>query len=427
MPKAISALKQKCKKLLENLREDIFFSHLTTTFTTTLIAQTIPIIGTLLLTRLYSPQAFGVYASWLAIVMTISVILTLRLEHAIVLEPDDTKQDAVFITSINTIVLGLSLTIMGFLLSFIVPIQKLLNTDVWLILTIPLASIFWSLGLLWQSWFACLGKFKALGFIRIIFSTVILSAQIFAAQLYTNSSSLILAHFLGLILTFAMCYYISPINNFLNIKLTKMIDYWKKRKLFIVYSLPADFLNACASQAPVLIIAYKFGAEFAGLFAFTIKLLAAPIGILGKAVLDVLKKHSTDELQNSGTLKPIFHKSFQTLLIAAIFLIFGVIIFTELLIDVLLNPKWQNVGPLCFALLPMFFMRFLSNPLSYIVYLTNNQKWDLYWQCTLVIFTLTWISLSISAIQAVAGYSLIYAILYMVHLKKMHRLACHTQ
>ena len=142
MPKAISAMRQKCKKLFENLREDLFFSHLTTTFSTTLIAQIIPIVGTLLLTRLYSPQAFGVYATWLAVVMTISVILTLRLEHAIVLEPDEEKQDAVFVTSVNTIVLGLSLTIVGYLISFITPIQKLLDADSNIILTIPLASIF---------------------------------------------------------------------------------------------------------------------------------------------------------------------------------------------------------------------------------------------------------------------------------------------
>ena len=140
----------------------------------------------------------------------------------------------------------------------------------------------------------------------------------------------------------------------------------------------------------------------------------------------MLKKHSTDELQSSGTLKPLFYKSFKTLFIAATFLIFGVIIFTEFLIDVLLNPKWQNVRLLCFALLPMFFMRFLSNPLSYIVYLTNNQKWDLLLAMYPSCFNTGLDFFSKNGTQAAIGYSVIYAVLYMVHLKKMHSLACRN-
>src|SRR3546814_16936536 len=49
----------------------------------TLVAQAIPLVGTLIVARLFAPADFGVFAAWLAIVNVLSVVLTARFESKI--------------------------------------------------------------------------------------------------------------------------------------------------------------------------------------------------------------------------------------------------------------------------------------------------------------------------------------------------------
>ena len=68
--------------------------------------------------------------------------------------------------------------------------------------------------------------------------------------------------------------------------------FWSRHRRFPQYSLPADAVNTAAVQLPVMVVAGRFGAEAAGLLAMTLKTLGAPIGLLGKSVLDVFKRYA---------------------------------------------------------------------------------------------------------------------------------------
>ena len=52
------------------------------------IAQAIPLLGSLVIVRLYVPAEFGVFSTWLGVVMTSAVLVTGRLEMALVIEAD---------------------------------------------------------------------------------------------------------------------------------------------------------------------------------------------------------------------------------------------------------------------------------------------------------------------------------------------------
>jgi len=52
------------------------------------VAQAIPLLGSLVIVRLYLPAEFGVFSAWLAVVMTAAIFVTGRLEMALVIEPD---------------------------------------------------------------------------------------------------------------------------------------------------------------------------------------------------------------------------------------------------------------------------------------------------------------------------------------------------
>ena len=60
-----------------------FWMNIASVLSGTAVAQAIPILGSLVLARLFVPAAYGGYAVWLGAVLIIAVITTLRLEMAL--------------------------------------------------------------------------------------------------------------------------------------------------------------------------------------------------------------------------------------------------------------------------------------------------------------------------------------------------------
>src|SRR3546814_3055239 len=45
---------------------------------------------------------------------------------------------------------------------------------------------------------------------------------------------------------------------------TMLVDFWKQQRKFPMFALPAATINTVSAQLPVLIVASRFGTEFAG-------------------------------------------------------------------------------------------------------------------------------------------------------------------
>lgn len=73
---------------LETLRSRPAFRHISELMLGTLVGQAILILAAPLLTRLYTPSDYGVLATYSALVVILSVVVTLRYELAILLPGD---------------------------------------------------------------------------------------------------------------------------------------------------------------------------------------------------------------------------------------------------------------------------------------------------------------------------------------------------
>src|SRR3546814_7653118 len=65
-----------------------------------------------------------------------------------------------------------------------------------------------------------------------------------------------------------------------------LVDFWKQQRKFPMFALPAATINTVSAQLPVLIVASRFGTEFAGYLAMSLRLIGAPVTLLGRSVLD---------------------------------------------------------------------------------------------------------------------------------------------
>ena len=107
------------------------------------------------------------------------------------------------------------------------------------------------------------------------------------------------------------------------------------------------------------------------------KILQIPISLIYSAKENVFIREASESWQKAKNCWPIYHRTMKLLLLL------GIIPFTVLFIgasDLLLlflGEKWRDAGIYIAYLCPMFYMSFVSSPLSSMFTITEKLKMDL--------------------------------------------------
>ena len=99
----------------------------------------------------------------------------------------------------------------------------------------------------------------------------------------------------------------------------------------------------------------------------------------------------------------------------------GVIWLAEPAFGWLFGRAWKDAGTIAVWLMPLFALRFMASPLSYVFYIANKQGVELIWQCILLITTVASFTFSASFEQSIDFYVVGYGALYVVYLVLSYR------
>lgn len=380
-----------------------------------LAAQLIPIIGALLIVRLYPPAAFGAYSAWLALVSILAVILTLRYDNSLPVEPDGfQRQIAVIAILVN------SMLVMVFLLALmpilLIEIRQLMpsqsNEALWIMLP---AALLMATTTVWQGWCVADGDYKTLNKLRILLAALTVVFQILGSLISTTELVLSASHLAGLALSQLIYYCIKPVS-FRGVTKKLLLQFWRRRVSFLKFSLPADMISALTANLPILIVSKRFGPEAAGLLALTLRVLGGPLGILGKAVLDVFKRYAAQSQRERGEFIGIFKKTFLVLFTSSIIFSVAVMLFAERLFLILFGEDWLQSAKYAVYLIPLFSLRLVASPLSYSVYIAEKQHWDMLWQALFFFGTVFSLGLLSEIDRSLILYGVIGSLLYMINI-----------
>ena len=402
----------------------LFYRNIFTVLTGTGIAQLIPVLGSLSIVRIFSPDIFGEYALWFSLTIILTVIISGRFETCIAVKsPGEERNKAVYYTLI-TILIGTTFFIFLAIPIYLVFSEYIkLKQPIVLLLTPISAALTASIQLI-ISYYASEGLFKRLSIVRIIQSAAILILQVVAGLLFDNNVyALVLTHTFALFLTILFIFSLLKLRfNFNNFKPHCVIEFWKNNKKYLLYSLPADTINSVSAELPIIMVVAKFGSEAGGILALTLRVLGAPIGLIAKAVLDVFKKFASDEFREKGNCSAIFTKTFKILaLLSLVFFTFSYFLIEDLFL-IAFGSEWSTAGEAAKILLLLFSLRFIASPLSYVVYITENQEVDLYWQFLLLITTVSSFHFLSSLNGALYVYNIGYSMLYVLYLVLCYRM-----
>lgn len=401
-----------------------FWRSVGSVLTGTALAQAIPIVGSLVIARQFAPAEFGAFSAWLGTVLLAAVALTGRLEAALPLEADGDPRRRAVAATVATV--ALSAFAVAVLLSAALVLTPTFIYDVpdsLLALFLPTAALV-ALQQTWQSWAAAEGFYSVLTWIRIAEATFVTLLQITAGFVFASADALAAAQCLGLLLAFGVALRLLPLRWHDARRPRFVFAIWSRHRRFPLLSLPADAINAAAAQLPVLIIAARFGVDVAGLLALAFRTLGAPIALLGKAVLDVFKRQASSSYRERGECRAEYVQTFRVL--TALSAVASVVVMTgsEPLFAFAFGERWRGAGTMAVWLMPLFALRFVSSPLSYMSYVAGKQHLDLVWQLCLLAMTCAALYLPDRSSVAIMMYSAGYSLLYIAYLAMSYRFSC---
>lgn len=399
-----------------------FWRSVASVLTGSVVAQLIPIVGSVVIARLFLPSEFGMFSAWFGVVQILGVVVTGRFETALAIEVDGEPRRLGVLSTFATV--GMAGVAAGLLLvaaALVVP-DQIGRFSLWLVITFIPAALVTAATQVWQSWAAAEGQYRDLSFMRIVLAGTVTVCQIAVGLFAPTAAALAMAYVAGSVAGLLFAAHLMPTGAFPTGRVGATTrQFWRRYRRFPLFSLPADSINTLAAQLPILIVAGKFGAEVAGLLAMAMRILGTPIGLLGKSVLDVFKRHAAASFRERGECRREYLQTFKVLAIASLAFCAVMAVASEPLFALVFGERWRGAGTIAVWLLPLFALRFIASPLSYMVYIADKQHIDLFWQISLL--AMTYLSLSIPHTYALAlqAYSIGYSLLYVVYLVMSYR------
>lgn len=385
------------------LPESKFITNVLTLTTGTTLAQASTILATPIITRLYSPEDFGMLALFTSVTGIFSVVACWRYEQAIVLPEKDKQAVDIFALSI---LVAFGMTFLTFLVMLcgrknIAGILDSVQLSFWLWF-VPLSVLCRGLFLTFNYWSIRKKKFKYLAVSQVSGSITTVGIMIIVgAVLGANVGGLIGGSIAGTVMaTTVICVQVWK-DDFLKLLkaikksdvLVSAIEYRK----FPYYSSWAALLNTFSQQIPIWLLTYFFTTVAVGFYSLGSRVLTLPISLITQSVQQVYLQKASELHAYGKSMRASFIKSTLGLIAVGIIPFSILFLFGKPLFIFVFGADWSTAGVYVQIISPWLFLVFINAPAGGVYTVCQKQDVLLIYQILLTIF---------SGLSILAGYHL---------------------
>lgn len=413
--------------LVKRLLESAYARNIITLVSGASLSQVILLAITPILTRVFTPDEFGVYGAFFAVVSILVLLVTGRYELAILLPKDE--QDAIKLFWISSSLALIICTSFYLFLPFVIPyFEHFTQTSIrevqyWLPLAIFLLAIAQSAGFLANRQ----KRYKQLSYSRIIGSSTTGMTSMLLGFAKLTSTGLIIGKFLGLIFeTGALLW---PLRKGLKYKKGSGRSFktlMKQYRNFPLFSVPEALVNTSYRQLPVILMTGLFSPGVAGYYALAYTIVTKPLGLVGTAFMQVFFQRAAELNDDSDqSLESLFLKNLRALFLLAIIPCLVLALVAPPVFEFILGEGWRTTGIYTRWLMPLLFFTFLKSPLSAMVDIKNKIGQNILFEALLLILTLLAFYVGFrqkDPLLAVQLYSLSCSLIVIVQLYWFYRL-----
>ena len=382
-------------------------------------AQILLVLGTPLLTRLYTPDDFGIMAVYAGLLGAFGAISALRYELAIPISNDDKEASHVTVLCLLTVLVtsalvALLISCLSDEISILLGTPSL-STYIWLL---PIGVLF--SGIYNTAYYVAIRakNFNVIAATRLKQSFASLLTQLIGYS--AGTITLLFGTTAGQSLGSLRLYSITSHEiRRANIEVNTLISTAYRFRTFPQHSTISTLVNTVGLHLPSLIIASLVSPIFAGFYSLAIKVIQQPTALLGGAVSSTFLAFAPEARRN-GSLIDLLNKLHERILIIGAPILLFAFLFSEDLFPYIFGKDWSIAGEFAKWLSISVFFQTLWSPLSTLTTVLNLERHAMWGQ--VIALTLRIVSLAAPALleldhlAIIISFSIANSMIYYTYL-----------
>ncbi|WP_457653750.1 lipopolysaccharide biosynthesis protein [Rhodocaloribacter sp.] len=348
------------------------------------VAQGIGIAAMPVITRLYTPDQFGILGVFISIITILFAVSALGYEIAIPLpESLVTSANLLLLSLLITIVfsslVGVVLTLFRGSLSDTVGSQ-MSNTFIWLV---PIGVLGGGLYNVLSYWAILRKDFGRIVRTKIAKVVGMVFGQITLGLVGIGAKGLIFGDIIGRMSGNGTLGFLAFHRDRQIIRQTSwkgILDAAKYYKRFPQFTSGAILLDRIGKETPALLLAAIYGPQIAGWFVLGQKVIAIPMRFVGQSVAQVYLGEFSEKIRNRvDGISSLYIRTAGHLFKFIVIPILALMLSSSWLFEIVFGEKWRESGVYVQILGITFIAQFVISPLSQTLNLVGRQEWQLLW------------------------------------------------
>ena len=363
------------------------------------IVQIVGLLVYPILTRLYSPENFGMINLFLSISGVLTIFSTAEFQYSIVLPKSEERAVACF--HVGFFIACAFCVILLCTIPFSEGIAQIFNAPdlahwYW---GIPIFVLLSSLWILLNYWYTRQKQFGAISKYQITQCVTNAGAKCgFGFAGFLNGGlifSALLSPFI------ALCFSVANMGK----KIIKPLFVINKEENFKAlreyanfpkYSLPRAIINYISCNLLILLLTPVFGLTDIGFLGMALTLAFRPINMISESLYKVFYQKTAEHVQNKEHIRDFFKRYFTVILLCIIPLLIIVGLFINEIIVFLLGSTWNETADIILYMMPWLIATCLFSPICYLADVFQKQNIGLFLEILLIVARLAGIFIGIA-------------------------------
>lgn len=419
LPASEAKIFEKLRLLMRRLLPDgSFIRDVSILASGTSVAQLIIIMSSPILSRLYTPSDFGVFAVFSSILALSTILSTFRYELAIPLP--ETEEDSLNLTLLSLLLLVgstfIAATVTYYFGSKIFsPLGVSSLSALYLVLPIGIfgGGLFGVLNYL-----AIRSKrFSPISVAKVSQTVCGVAFQLFGFKL--GHYGLMGGPVIGQVVSsLSLMKSLLTRDSFKQTSWHGVKEVFNRYRRFPIYSMPDAIANTASVQLPAVLFAYFFSPAAAGFYLLADRVLQLPASVIGSAVGQVFYGEAA-AVRIKEELFTIVTKLYAQLANIGVVPLFLLILLGPELFAYIFGDEWRLAGELARYMAPWIFLVFVASPFTSLFGILEKQSYGMFFQ--FMVLGARAISLLIGGLHqnltlAVALFSLVSVVFWVLFL-----------
>ena len=361
---------------LRSLGTDRFIRRVALLSSGVVFGQAVAALASPLLSRLYTPEAFGVFGVYSSLLGMIGTAVALRYELAVpVCKDDETAAEACLVSLLACfITVALLVPVIWATGPWLAAITAMPGLRLGLWLLVP-SLLGWGLALPLNAWSICRGTYRTNALGRALQLTGQTVAQILSGLVMASGLGLVLGAVLGHLIRLALFVGSLPRSDWALLRSVRrgaIVRVAREQWRYPAYSSPSALLQSGTQFLPALLMAALYGPAVAGWFAFGQRLLEMPVALLSISASSVY----LGEVRglDAVAVRQLFLRTAGRFLALGLLGMLPLLLFGPQIFAIVFGEAWRTAGTMVQYLIPVQLARFVILPIAQTLNLFGRQE-----------------------------------------------------